>query len=102
MPTVTRSKRLESAVRRAVEMCWDETTTNNDGPTTYSFLASSFALNGKELHGSEVQMINHILSDPLYINLYGRWVTTRYTGNKGVMLAFQPVADLEDIVEMEM
>lgn len=102
MPVVTRSKRLEDKVKRAVELCWDETTTDNEGPKTYSFLATTFAQDGKELHGREVQMINHILSDARYVNLYGRYVTALQKSKHGDRLIFQPVADLEDIIELEL
>lgn len=100
MPTITRNDTLEKKVQRALEICWNETVKNNSGPTTYAFLASSFAADGRSLFENELKMIGVMLRDGLNINLYGRYAATTYTSNKGIMIAFQPVADLEDIVEM--
>ncbi|QZE57846.1 hypothetical protein pEaSNUABM17_00300 [Erwinia phage pEa_SNUABM_17] len=93
---------LEKKVKRALEICWNETAKNNSGPTTYAFLASSFAADGRILFEHELKMIGDWLRDGININLYGRFAVTTYTSNKGFMVAFQPVADLEDIVEMEL
>lgn len=101
MAELTRDDKLANKVRQALEICWNETAKNNDRPTTYSFLASSFATDGKHLFEGELKLVNVMLRDPVNINMYGRHVATVYTGSKGIMLAFQPVADLEDIVEME-
>lgn len=102
MPTINHNDVLEKKVQRALEICWNETAKNNEGPTTYAFLASSFAADGKNLFEGELKMINVMLRDAVNINMYGRHVATVYTSNKGFMIAFQPVADLEDIVELEL
>lgn len=102
MATISRSSVLENKVRKALQICWDETTTENEGPKTYAFLASSFAADGKHLFEGELKLMNVMLRDAENINMYGHYVCTVYTGTKGVMVAFQPVADLEDIIEMEL
>ena len=102
MPTINHNDVLENKVRQALEKCWNETAKNNKGPTTYAFLASSFAADGKNLFEGELKMLNVMLRDAMNINMYGRHVATVYSSNKGLMVAFQPVADLEDIVELEL
>lgn len=102
MAEITIEPQLEKKVRQALEKCWNETAKNNAGPTTYAFLASSFAKDGKRLFEGELRLMNVMLRDAVNINMYGRYVADVYTSNKGIMVAFQPVADLEDIVELEM
>ncbi len=102
MAEITRDEKLANKVRQALEICWDETTTENEGPKTFGFLASSFAADGNNLFEGELKLLNIMLRDAVNINLYGRYVATTYTSNKRIMVAFQPVADLEDIVELEL
>lgn len=102
MAEITIEPQLEKKVRQALEKCWNETAKNNAGPTTYAFLASSFAKDGRNLFEGELKMLNVMLRDAVNINMYGRHVATVYSSNKGLMVAFQPVADLEDIVELEL
>lgn len=102
MAEITHNDKLANKVRQALEICWDETTTNNEGPQAYGFLASSFAADGRNLFENELKLINVMLRDAVNINMYGRYVATTYTSNKGIMVAFQPVADLDDIIEMEL
>lgn len=99
---MTKQNDLEAKVARAVERCFDESLLINDHFKTYSFLASKFAADGKDLFEGELQKINAYLRDPVTINLYGRYSATTYCGNKGLMVAFQPIADLEDIIELEL
>ena len=100
MAESTHDNNLADKVQRALEICWEETTKRNEGEHTYAFLASEFAANGKNLFDGELRMLNVMLRDAVNINMYGRYGATVYTGNRGIMVAFQPVADLEDIIEM--
>lgn len=102
MTKLTPNDKLANKVRQALETCWDKTASANEGPQAYGFLASSFAADGKNLFEGELKLLNVMLRDPLNINMYGRYVATTYTSRKGIMVAFQPVADLDDIIELEL
>ncbi|AXG67343.1 hypothetical protein HOU09_gp299 [Dickeya phage vB_DsoM_AD1] len=102
MAEITIEPKLTNKVRKALETCWNETTNRNEGPIAFSFLASSFAKDGKRLFEGELRLINAILREAININLYGWYVATVHNSKKGDMLIFQPVADLEDIVELEL
>lgn len=101
MAEITNYDKLAKKVGKALEICWNKTTEDNEGPQTYGFLASSFAADNRNLFEGELKLLNVMLRDAVNINMYGRYVATTYTSRKGLMVAFQPVADLDDIIELE-
>lgn len=88
-------------VRKALQTCWGKTTDDNEGPKTFGFPATLFAADESTLFESELKMINVLLRDAMNVNLYGRYVATIYKSSGIDMVAFQPVADLDDIIEFD-